>query len=184
MHMIRAGKLPKRHPTRLAEFDYSSEAYYFLTLCAFQHKCIFSRIVGGGVLDAPLCELSSFGKSVETNLRAIIDRQPYLFLDHYVIMPNHIHVLVHTGGASRTPPPTGSPVNGKANAVLPSFVSTWKRFSQKEAGCVLFQRSYYDHIIRNEKDFLIHWDYIEHNPARWLEDELYREETEDTDVCR
>ncbi len=182
--MIQACKLPKRQPSRLAEFDYSSEAYYFLTLCAFHHKCLFSRIVGGGVLDAPQCELSSFGKLVESNLLAITDRHGRLFLDRYVVMPNHIHVLLHTGGASRTPPPTSPPASSKANALIPAFVSTWKRFSQKEAGCVLFQRSYYDHIIRNEQDFLTHWNYIEHNPARWLEDELYREETEDTDVCR
>ncbi len=176
--------LPIRRPTRLAEYDYSSDGAYFLTVCAFHHKCIFSSIVGGGVLDAPLCELSSLGKVIEANLLTVIKRYHHLILDHYVIMPNHIHILLHTCGASRTPLPTSPPVNRKANAVIPALIGTWKRFSQKEAGCLLFQRSYYDHVIRNEHDFFVHWDYIEHNPARWLEDELYLEETEKCDVCR
>ena len=176
--------LPVRHLVRLSEFDYSSEGSYFLTVCAIQHKCIFSRIVGGVVLEAPFFILSSIGRIVERNLLEVLKQRTNIVIDRYVIMPNHVHILLRINGASGTPPPTNLPVNRAANAVIPAFVGTWKRFANREAGRALFQRSYYDHVIRNEKDFLVHWEYIENNPARWLEDALYREETEDSDVCR
>lgn len=83
-------------------------------------------------------------------------------------MPNHVHFIITVaahGGSSRTPTPT--------NAKLPAFVSTWKRFTNKKAGVSLWQRSYYDHVIRNDADCLRAWQYIDDNPAKWAEDEYY-----------
>ena len=94
-------------------------------------------------------------------------------VDKYVIMPNHIHFILlvdraDTGGTSRSPSPT--------NAVIPHFVSTFKRFCHKDAGRKIFQRSYHDHVIRGEKDYLKIWEYIDNNPARWKEDCFYEED--------
>lgn len=85
-------------------------------------------------------------------------------------MPNHIHLLVSvcdTGGTSRAPSPTTS--------VIPHFVSTLKRFVNREIGKNIFQRSYYDHIIRGERDYQKIWLYMENNPAKWKEDCFYSE---------
>ena len=90
----------------------------------------------------------------------------------YVIMPNHIHLLiaVSDSGASGTPPPT------KQNATIARFVSTFKRFCNKEYGKNIWQRNYYDHIIRNRKDYEDHVKYIYENPIHWAKDDMYIEE--------
>ena len=59
------------------------------------------------------------------------------------------------------------------NAVIPHFVSTLKRFCNRDTGMQVFQRSYHDHVIRNEDDYLKIWQYIDNNPARWQEDCFY-----------
>ena len=90
--------------------------------------------------------------------------------DAYIVMPNHVHFIlrIHANrGPSRTPAPT--------NARLPAFVSTWKRFTNRKAGKSLWQRSFYDHVIRNAAEYLRVWQYMEENPAHWVEDEYYRE---------
>lgn len=91
-------------------------------------------------------------------------------IDHYVIMPNHVHFILSIcgeHGPSRAPAPT--------NARLPAFLSAWKRLTNRKAGFSLWQRGYYDHIIRNEPDYLRIRQYMEENPVRWTEDEYYQE---------
>ena len=164
-------KLPKRKPNRLPNFDYSTPGAYFITICTQDKKCILGQIVGGGDLDAPQISLSTIGKKVWRNIE--LSRQiPNIHVDKYVIMPNHIHLILFVdgtlvGGTSRSPSPT--------NAVVPHFVSTFKRFCHKDVGAKIFQRSYHDHVIRGEQDYLIIWEYIDYNPARWKEDCFYEE---------
>ena len=70
---------------------------------------------------------------------------------------------------------SGAPAPTPANARVPRYVSTLKRFVNKECKCDIWQRSYYDHIIRNEADYLEKSDYIINNPAKWAEDEYFTE---------
>ena len=164
-------ELPKRKPNRLSCFDYSTPGAYFLTICTQDKKCILGQIVGGGDLDAPQISLSTIGKKVWRNIE--LSRQiPNIHVDKYLIMPNHIHLILFVdgtlvGGTSRSPSPT--------NAVVPHFVSTFKRFCHKDVGAKIFQRSYHDHVIRGEQDYLKIWEYIDNNPARWKEDCFYEE---------
>ena len=165
-------ELPKRKPNRLPEFDYSAPGIYFLTICVEGKRCILGEIVGGGALDAPQIQLTKTGKIVEKHILSG-SRIPHICVDNYVIMPNHIHLLLvvsegENGGSSRAPTPT--------NAVVPHFVSTFKRFCRREIGTQIFQRSYHDHIIRGEQDYLKIWQYIDTNPARWNEDCFYQED--------
>ncbi len=157
----------ERKPTRLKEYDYSTNGVYFITICTKDRKCILSRIVGDGVLDVPKVVLSEYGRIVCKHLEQISNHYDYLNIDNYVIMPNHMHILMNVcaNGMSRTPSPT--------NNVISSFISTLKRFVNKETGVNLFQRSFYDHIIRDECDYIEHYTYIENNPSKWDSDELY-----------
>ncbi len=161
--------LPKRKPNRLPEYDYSTPGAYFITICVEKKQCLLGNIVGGGALDAPKVRLTPFGKIVEKYILSG-NRVPNVRVDKYVIMPNHIHLLlfVDCDGTSWAPSPT--------NAVIPHFVSTFKRFCHKEAGKRFFQRSYHDHIIRGDEDYAKIWEYIDNNPARWQEDCFYCEE--------
>ena len=89
-------------------------------------------------------------------------------ITNYSIMPNHLHMIVFVeSGASGTPPPTSDVQNGlsdSANAAIPALVSTLKRLTNKKTGVKLWQRGYYDHILRDENDYLRAWQYIYENP--------------------
>ena len=89
-----------------------------------------------------------------------------IHIDSYVIMPNHIHILITvSNGTSGAPSPT--------NNVIPRFVGALKRLSNRKAGRNVFQRSFYDHVIRDERDYITHLGYINDNPAKWKQDEYY-----------
>lgn len=162
--------LPQRKPLRLTAYDYSADGVYFLTLCALERRHLFGGVaVGGGVLDAPLLCTSPCGELVERRVQALAGFYPHIAVEHHVLMPNHLHLLVRicrpAGGPSGTPAPT--------NAVIPALVSTLKRFTNRDCGCVLWQRGYHDHVVRDEADFLRIWTYIEGNPAHWAEDRYF-----------
>ena len=161
---------PKRKPTRLPTYDYSSPGVYFVTICTQDRRCILSDVVvGDGVLDVPHVCLSPYGACVEETLQGMLRQYVWFFLDKYIIMPNHIHLLlrIEDNGSSRTPTPT--------NAYLPMLVSTLKRFSNQRCGFKLWQRSYHEHVIRGESDYREIWNYIDGNPAKWAEDRYYSE---------
>ena len=166
-------ELPQRKSTRLKNFDYSSAGTYFITICTQNRRQILSRIVGGDVLDAPKnIELLPYGKIADKCINQLNDFYDDIKTDRYVIMPNHIHImlLVLENGASRTSPPT------KQHSKVSQFVSTFKRFCNKEYGENVWQRHFNDHIIRNREDYEEHIKYIYENPTHWYYDELYAEE--------
>ena len=137
-----------------------------MTICTKERAQILGTVVGGGVLDAPCVQLSEFGVIVERRIQAVSEQYDRITIPHYVIMPNHLHMMIVVEeGSSRTPTPT--------NQTIPALVSTIKRMTNRDAGVVLWQRGYHDHIIRDENDFLRHWNYIDINPAKWSEDEYY-----------
>ena len=185
-------ELPNRKPTRLKNFDYSTEGAYFITICTHNREKILCDIVGGGLtapylsvlrtsplhrrgvfLDAPKnTELLPCGKIVEKYINKLNEFYCEINVDKYVIMPNHIHILlfVSENGASRTSPPT------KQHSPVSQFISTLKRFVNKEIGHNIFQRSFHDHIIRDENDYLKIWNYIDTNPHKWESDCFYVKE--------
>ncbi len=164
---------PTRKKMRLEGYDYSRAGCYFITICVKNRQELLGRIVGDGVLDVPYCDLSETGKLVDSQMRDMSYLYEDKWIEKYVIMPNHVHMMVVVerkdgsprvlDGTSRTPSPT-------TNAAIPSFVSTLKRYINKNCGVGLWQRSYHDHIIRNEAEYQKIWQYIEENPARWKED--------------
>jgi len=165
-------ELPKRKPTRWKSFDYNSQGMYFITICTENRRNILSRIVGADVPDGPSVELSQYGKIAEKYIRQLNDFYDNINVDRYVIMPNHIHIIlfVYENGASRTSPPT------RQHSVVSRFVSTLKRFCNKEYGENIWQRHFNDHVIRNREDYVEHLRYVCENPMRWYYDELYTEE--------
>ena len=140
--------LPKRKSLRLKGYDYSTEGFYYLTICTENRKLLLSKILTDEQ-DMAYVELTEFGLIADSYLKT------FPGIDQYVIMPNHIHLI-----AWKT--------NGKNIA---NDVRTFKNLVTKKIGQSIWQTSYYDHIIRDEKDYLIRVKYIEDNPARWKEDE-------------
>ena len=174
----------KRKTTRLKAVDYSRPGAFFLTICTKERRCLLSRIVGTGVLDGPSVELLPHGEIAEKYLRQLDEYYDHISVEHYVIMPNHIHILLfvkpsdnHTdeGKPSLWEGPSGTPVPTIQNSIISRFVSTFKRFCNKEYGENIWQYRSYDHIIRNQKDYEDHVNYIYNNPIHWQLDELYAE---------
>ncbi|MBR2070458.1 MAG: hypothetical protein IJ981_03425 [Clostridia bacterium] len=162
----------KRKTPRLKNFDYNTVGVYFITICTKNRRCLLSRIVGTGVLDCPQVELTESGKIAEKYINQLNGFYEHISVESYVIMPNHIHLLlfIKENGQSRTPVPT------RANSVFSKFVSTFKRYCNKEYGENIWQARSNDHIIRNRQDYEEHLQYIYQNPLRWHCDELYSNE--------
>ena len=187
-------KVKNRKTMRLYGADYDREGIFFLTICTKSRKCILSRIVGTGVLDGPKSptdipekqilvgtgvpdgphiELLPHGKTAEKFIRQLNDFYEYITVQSYVIMPNHIHLLLAV--SSREEGPSRTPVPTVQNSTVSRFVSTFKRFSNKEYGGNIWQYRSHDHIIRDREDHERHVGYILENPMHWSTDELYAE---------
>ena len=165
-------ELPKRKPARLNNYDYSTSGAYFITICTKDRKAILSDIiVGTGVPDCPKIKLLEHGKIADKYINQLNNFYNNISVDKYVIMPDHIHLLlsinnVEINGQSRTPVPTNNSAKiDNTNSIIAKFVSTFKRFCNKEYGENIWQARYYDHIIRNENDYNEIWEYIENNPT-------------------
>ena len=181
-------ELKTRKTPRYQIFDYNNVGVYFITICTKNRRHILSRIVGTGVPDCPQkignnpykVELTAYGEIVDGYIKRLSDFYNHISVEKYVIMPNHIHLLLWVksdkrtanGGQSRTPVPTKVE---RSNSTCSQFVSTFKRFCNKECGENIWQARYYDHIIRNDDDCREHVKYINENPINWHYDELYSE---------
>ena len=169
-------KMKSRKRTRLQTMDYSENGAYFITICAKNKQKIFGDIVGVGALDAPQIRLSPIGRLVEKYILST-NNIPEITVDTYVIMPNHIHLLLcvsNENGTSKAPSPTPTPPPSRANQLLPHAIATFKRFVNRDVGDNVFQRSFHDHVVRGEQDYRDIWHYIEHNPQQWREDCFFR----------
>ena len=183
-------ELPKRKHPRLDNYDYSSAGAYYITICTQNRRCVLSRVVGRGLAPAENkgIEYTLLGEIAEKQLRLLEDRYPYLAVDKYVIMPNHIHVVLvlenETAGASPRPTTEAVLCDGSINVSRPTvtdIVCTFKSLTTRECkkngfNGKLFQTSFYEHIIRGREDYETIVKYIYDNPKRWYYDELYVEE--------
>ncbi len=155
----------RKHP-RLKDWDYSQDGAYFITICVKNRSPILSTVVGRGALTPPLVELSPIGKILDKYILNIEKVYYGVFIDKYVIMPNHVHLLIRlcsSDGGLRAARPTN----------VETIIRSLKTMVTRETGRSIWQTSFYDHIIRDENDYLTRWDYIDENPAKWAEDVYY-----------
>ena len=144
-------EMPNRKPNRIEGYDYSQNGAYFVTVCTQDRKRILSDIVGDDAHIVP----KPYGQVVERYIRNAPE------IEKYVIMPDHIHMIIRLdNGSMWASTPT------RTNRVS-SIVRSIKTLTTKEIGMSIFQRSYYDHVIRNQQDYNEIWEYIENNPRKW-----------------
>ncbi len=160
-------ELPQRKPNRIPEYDYSQNGAYFVTICTHDRKNILSKISVGTPL--PGCpqetvQLLWHGQIADKYIKQMNTFYKNLTVDKYMIMPDHIHLLITIDE------PNGHPGRGvpTRTSVIAQFVGTFKRFCNKEYGENIWQNRYYDHVIRNQQDYNEIWEYIENNPRKWL----------------
>ena len=141
-----------RKKLRLQDYDYSTNGAYFLTVCTRQKQKLLCEIqvpvIEG---DAPILTLTPVGAIVA----AATEKIPGI--DKYVIMPNHVHMIVFQE-------------DGKS---IPTKIRLWKSVITSKCGMSIWQDSYYDHVIRDEKDYRIKWKYIDDNPMKWASDDYF-----------
>ncbi len=163
-----------RKRNRLPNWDYGSEGMYFITICTVNKQCSLGQIiVGDDAHIVPQIRLSAYGKIAERFLRTV----PGMI--QYCIMPNHIHALIQVSADAGASGPmwASAPTKGTPCAQsIPQRIRSFKALVTKTCGKALFQRSFYDHIVRDEADFLRICAYMDNNPAKWEEDKYYIKE--------
>lgn len=166
-----------RRSIRLPGYDYAQAGAYFVTICVQERRCLFGEIADGRMAANPA------GKMVEQTWCELVNKYATIKLDAFVVMPNHVHFVV-TLTAHQTP---GDAVGvGMADRpTLPVAVHWFKslttaRYRHGVADCHwmpfpgrLWQRNYYEHVIRNDTDMQRIQEYIATNPMRWEQDQLH-----------
>ena len=160
--------LPKRKPNRLSYYDYSTPGAYFITICTKDRRCIFWDNVGASIARPKKPQLSEYGLIVDRAIRDISIHYPAIIVDQFVIMPNHIHLLLQIN--------TSADGQQLASKKISTVIQQLKGVVTKQIGHPIWQKLFHDHIIRGEKDYLKIWEYIDTNPARWNEDCFYKED--------
>ena len=161
MNMKYNPKIPHRRSIRLPGYDYSQPGFYFVTICIYQRECLLGEIEEG------IMKLSRYGEVAEYHWFNLTRIYSHIALNTFVIMPNHFHGIIEIQYQDK-------------DRDLAKIVRTFKTFSARRInqirsmkGIPVWQRGYYEHIIRDEYSLATIQDYIMDNPLKWEADELH-----------
>ncbi|WP_019679796.1 transposase [Ruminococcus flavefaciens] len=164
---------PVRKDIRLDNYDYSRNGAYFVTICTRSREYLFWNDYDirnvGAAFGGPRGKitLTEYGKIVREELKKTPSIYPdIVFVPKFVIMPNHIHLIIVLNSFSESGPPEAAPTIG-------SIINKFKGAVSKKSGFKVWQKNFYDHVLRNEWEYRNAWQYIENNPANWENDELF-----------
>lgn len=160
---------PARRSIRLQNFDYSSNNLYFVTICVQDRECLLGKIINDNLYLLP------FGHIVKSFITSIPQHYPKTIVDIFQIMPNHIHMIIGLESHGRTQgsaPTLGTIIQRFKTMTTHNYlegmkIHGWKSFNKK-----LWQRDYYEHIVRDEHDLYRIREYIENNVANWHNDKF------------
>ena len=141
-----------RKRNRLESYTYDAHGFYFITVCTWSKEKLFWE--NNEPCRVPV--LSEYGRCVEKYLCKIASVYPSVSVDKYAIMPNHIHMILH--------------LTAEHGANVSTVIQNFKRAVTMELGKSVWQRNFYDHVIRGERDYRKIWTYIDGNPQKWSED--------------
>lgn len=179
--------MPQRRSIRMKGYDYSQPGLYFITICIQDRKCLFGNVINGAMI------LNDAGKMAEKWWYELENKFPDIKCGEMIVMPNHFHCIIHNVGMTVGADPRvcphyithapnasehkGSPLHRvvqwyktmTTNVYIRGVKNTgWQPFNGK-----LWQRNYYEHIIRNEKSHAAISEYIINNPAKWEKDKFF-----------
>jgi putative transposase len=164
--------LPQRRSIRLKDYDYAMAGAYFVTICAHQRRCLFGRIAEFQMRQ------NAFGSIVEEEWFRSAKIRRSIMLDAFVVMPNHVHGIViigeqNGGTTGRSPDRSAGPARGS----LGSFIGNFKAAVSRRIGALaqapdspVWQRNYYEHIVRSDRELEQIREYIVLSPAQWAND--------------
>lgn len=168
-------ELPKRKSIRLKDYNYSQNGAYFVTICTHNKENLFGEIKNGAM------DLSVLGQIVANNIKILSGIYDDIKIDKYIVMPNHIHMIISVCRECIACIP---PVEDKTKMLISKIVQIFKssvtkefRLSEKTYLCnryacnayptIVWQKSFHDHIIRNQTEYLKIWEYIDTNSLKW-----------------
>ena len=162
-----------RRSIRLPGYDYRQAGAYFITVCTHNRTMLFGDVVNDEM------KLSEAGQIAEKVWRGIPDHFDNVGIDAFIVMPNHVHGIIvithtHVGARYASPPHRAhQPSKGTLGTVVGSYKSAVsKQINEHRStpGVTVWQRNYYEHVIRNESALHDIRQYILHNPAKWPDD--------------
>ena len=150
---------PNRKQIRIKNYDYSTPGAYFITVCTANREKIFWNGVGADSIRPGKLPLSSSGKIAEQAVLQIASHYENIVVDKYCIMPDHIHLILRIE----------SNISGRiiSAPTISSVVGSMKRWVSKQIGKPIWQKSFYEHGIRNQQDYDEIWTYIDNNPLKY-----------------
>ena len=159
-----------RKNIRLVNFDYSRNGLYFITICTKNRITYLSKIIDvtsvGADIIRPIVKMTNIGELLEFSINDIKNHYDNISILKYCIMPDHVHLIISIMHEI-------VPINGGRMISAPTVstvIGSLKRFVSKQIGFSIWQKSFHDHIIRNEKEFLEICNYIDNNPINWVND--------------
>lgn len=150
---------PTRKKNRLANYDYASSGSYFITICTRNKEKLFGSVMVN--CDECRMKLSLIGRIVRSHVQDVPKYYPSLELDHFVVMPNHVHLLLT--------------LKEQGMVSVSRVINQLKGSVTKEVGQTIWQKLYHDRIVRNQEEYLKIWNYIDTNPQKWMQDCFYCE---------
>ncbi len=161
--------LPQRKNIRLKEYDYSQNGAYFITICIIDKKCLLWTNNVRECIARP--KLSDIGRVIDIAIKNIQQKYKSVCVDKYVIMPNHVHMILilksNDGHALST---CGRTMRAPT---VSNIINQMKGYVSKQVGSPVWQKLFYDHIIRNEAEYKKIWEYIDTNQLKWHEDKYF-----------
>ena len=159
-----------RKSIRLQEYDYSQAGAYFITICTHNRLSLFGEIINGEMF------LNAAGMTAQQCWNAIPEHFPFVELGEFVIMPNHVHGIIHitqnVGAKNFLPLQHGT--SKTIGSIVRGFkIGVTKWFRQVTDIKIVWQRNYYEHIIRNQTSYSKIAEYIQTNPLQWQNDKYY-----------
>ena len=151
--------LSNRKPIRIENYDYSTPGAYFITVCTANREKLFWNSVGADTIRPQDVTLSAAGKIVEQAIRQIPVHYENISVDKFCIMPDHIHLILRIE----------SNLDGRmiSAPTVSTVIGSMKRWISRQVGKPIWQKSFYDHGIRNQQDYDEIWQYIENNPLKY-----------------
>lgn len=160
----------QRRSIRLKGYDYSKGGAYFVTICTYERECLFGEVVDGEM------QVNDMGKVVLRCWNDIPAHFPHVALDEYVVMPNHVHGILFmrdcptVGAKNFSPLPHGT--TKTIGSVLRGFkIGVTKELRQHCDIYSVWQRNYYERVIRDDRELAATREYIANNPAQWATDD-------------
>jgi REP element-mobilizing transposase RayT len=170
-----------RRSIRVKGYDYSQAGLYFITICTQNRLCLFGEIVDDD-RGTTICALNEYGRIAEKEWIKTSKMRPNIRLDVFVIMPNHMHGIIEIadGRGTMHRAPTVEQFGKPTSNTIPTIIRGYKSSVTKQInilrnqpGVPVWQRNYYEHIIRDEKSYYQISEYIQTNPLKWQDDKYY-----------